>query len=183
MKRFPGNPVLTRYDIPAVPPRVVDPSSVFNPGAIAWDGGVALLLRVQTRGRETVWMVAWSRDGLAFRVRPYLVEVEGLEDVGEPVHHAYDPRLTRVGDDVYVVFAVDTDRACRLAVARTRDLERFELVSFDREGDRRNGVLFPGPVGGRWARLERPNRPVDPTGPLSGDEIVLARSSDLVAWE
>ena len=35
LTRHPGGPILTRQDLPACPPRVVDPSSVFNPGAIS----------------------------------------------------------------------------------------------------------------------------------------------------
>ena len=182
MRRHPRNPILTRADIPAVPPRVVDPSSVFNPGAVAWDDGVALLLRVQTRGRETLWMTADSADGVRFDVRPHVVEVDGLDDVGETVHHAYDARLTRVGDEVYAVFAADTDRGCRLGVAVTTDMDRFRLVSFDSEGDRRNGVLFPGRVRGRWLRLERPNGPAEAGSPTTGDAIRLAESDDLATW-
>ena len=182
MKRFPRNPILTRADLPDVPPRLVDPTSVFNPGAIAWDGGVALLLRVQTRGRRTLLLVATSPDGERFRVRPRIVAIEGLADAGEEVFHVYDPRLTRLGDDVFVVFAADVPGACRLGIARTRDLERFELVSFDRSGDRRNGVLFPDRVQGRFARLERPNRAARPGDPASGEEIVLSLSEDLVSW-
>lgn len=47
------NPVLTRCDIPDIPPHVVDATSVFNPGAVMYEDSHLLLLRVQTRGRET----------------------------------------------------------------------------------------------------------------------------------
>ena len=44
--RVGGGPLLTRHDIPAMPPVIVDPSSVFNPGAVLVDGPTFLLLRV-----------------------------------------------------------------------------------------------------------------------------------------
>lgn len=182
MRRSDASPILTRADVPDVLPPIHDVSSVFNPGAARWDGRHVLLCRVQTRGRETVWMPAWSDDGVAFTVEPRLVEVSGLEAVGETVHHAYDPRLTVLDDELVVAFAVDTDDACRVAVARGTSLDDLRLVSYDAPNDSRNAVVFPGRVGGRYLRLERPNLVVREGVVASGDEIVLAESDDLVTW-
>src|SRR5512139_1878195 len=113
MKRSAANPILTRADVPAVHPHVVDVTSVFNPGAIRLGDRDLLLLRVQTRGRETVLMVAESTDGQRFTVRPRVVEIAGLEAVRQTIYHVYDPRLTRIADTVYAVFAADTDAGCR----------------------------------------------------------------------
>ena len=168
MRRSESNPILTRADIPGR-----DVSSVFNPGAIRSGDRVRLLLRVQTRGRETLLMWADSTDGIHFEVRPEPVRVEGLDTTG--VYHVYDPRLTRIEDEVYAVFAADTDEGCRPGVARVRDDDRLELVGLG-PPDTRNGVLFPERVEGAYLRLERPN-----TG-VSGEEIVLAASEDLVSW-
>ncbi len=183
VRRSPRNPILTRADIPPVAPHVVDVSSVFNPGAIRAGGEIVLLLRVQTRGRETVLMTARSGDGESFAVRPRLVEISGIESLPEKVYHVYDPRLTRLEGRVYAVFAADTDAGCRLGVAAAAgpDLERFELLSFGGE-DVRNGVLFPEKVGGRYLRLERPNRRRLEGGVTTGDRIVLGESDDLVHW-
>jgi beta-1,4-mannooligosaccharide/beta-1,4-mannosyl-N-acetylglucosamine phosphorylase len=141
-----------------------------------------LLLRVQTRGRETVLMVATSTDGRSFQVRPEPVRIKGLERLPQTIHHVYDPRLTRIGETIYVVFAADTDDGCRLGIARTTDLDRFELVGFGDGGESRNGVLFPQQVQGRYVRLERPNRTRLASGVSTGDRIVLAESDDLVSW-
>jgi predicted GH43/DUF377 family glycosyl hydrolase len=183
MKRSPGNPILTRADIPDVPPDVVDVTSVFNPGAVFLDGQHLLLLRVQTRGRETVLMVAESADGEHFAVRPEIVQIEGLQAIGQKIHHVYDPRLTRLDGMVYVVFAADIDGGCRLGIARTGDMRRFELVSFGGDDDTRNGVLFPERFNGRYRRLERPNRIVLASSVTSGSEIILSESDDLMVWQ
>lgn len=172
MRRSDKNPILTRSDIPGR-----DVSSVFNPGAVRHGGRDLLLLRVQTRGRETLWMVAEGKDG-AFRVRPEPVRL----DLPAGVYHAYDARLTAIGDTVYAVFAADTDDGCRLGIARTTDFERFEMVGLDAAGDRRNGVLFPERFDNGYLRLERPNVVQPAGGPPTGSEIVLARSEDLVTW-
>ena len=172
MRRSEQNPILTRRDIPSR-----DVTSVFNPGAIRWGDEIALLLRVQTRGRETLLWPARSQDGVKFEVAPEPISIEGLDLTG--IHHVYDPRLTMLEGVLHVVFAVDTDDGCRLGIARSRDFERFELVSLDATGERRNGVLFPERVGGRYLRLERPNTKSQEG---SGDQIWLAESQDLVDW-
>jgi predicted GH43/DUF377 family glycosyl hydrolase len=182
MQRSSANPILTRADIPPIPPHVVDVTSVFNPGAIRLAGHYYLLLRVQTRGRETVLMVAESADGERFVVRPRLVRIEGLEAVKQTIYHVYDPRLTRIDDSVYVVFAADTEGGCRLGIAQTRDVAYFELVSFGGDDDTRNGVLFPERIGGRYLRLERPNRARLDRGVMTGTEICLSESEDLRHW-
>ena len=182
MRRSAANPILTRSDIPDLPPHVGDVSSVFNPGAIRVGDRYMLLLRVQTRGRETVLMVAESEDGERFSVRPRVVQIDGLETLDQKLYHIYDPRLTRIDETIYIVFAADTDDGCRLGVARTDDFERFELVSFGGDEESRNGVLFPERFNDRFLRLERPNRVQLAGGVTTGSEIVLAESEDLVNW-
>jgi beta-1,4-mannooligosaccharide/beta-1,4-mannosyl-N-acetylglucosamine phosphorylase len=181
VRRSPRNPILTRRDVPALPPDIADVTSVFNPGAIRIGKRVHLLLRVQTRGRHTVLVPAESDDGERFTVRARRVEIHGLDAVGRTIHHVYDPRLTRIGDTVYMVFAADTDGGCSLGVAAMRDSEHYDLISFDGD-DVRNGVLFPQRVGGRYLRLERPNRTRLVSGVTTGGAIVLAESDDLVRW-
>ena len=124
-ERCPANPVITRSDVPDVPPDIVDVTSVLNPGAMMVDGRCALLLRVQTRARETFFMTAWSDDGESFRVTPETVSVLGLERASGTVRHVYDPRITVIDGETFVMLALDTDEGCRLGVARTVDLSSF----------------------------------------------------------
>ncbi|MDJ0522854.1 MAG: glycoside hydrolase family 130 protein [Planctomycetota bacterium] len=182
MDRHPANPILTREDIPDLGGRIRDVSSVFNPGAIRLDDTIYLLLRVQTRGRETVWMLAESADGARFTVRPKELEIQGLDELSVTVHHAYDARLTRIDDAIYAVFAVDTDAGCHLAVARTEDLEHYELLGLDTSDEKRNGVLFPARWDDAFWRLERPNRAAADGTTFSGDTMQMARSTDLQTW-
>jgi beta-1,4-mannooligosaccharide/beta-1,4-mannosyl-N-acetylglucosamine phosphorylase len=182
MRRHPANPILTRADIPDVPPLLPDATSVFNPGAVRAGGRYVLMLRVQARSRETFMMVAESDDGVRFGVRPEIVGFKGLEKVREKVYHAYDPRLTALEGVYYVMFAMDMDRGCGLGLARTGDLREFEFLGLVSSDDVRNGVLFPEKVGGLYLRLERPNKARPEGGPTTGSEIWLAGSDDLLAW-
>ncbi len=182
LRRYSGNPILSRGDIPDVAGQLADPSSVFNPGAAKVGHLYTLLVRVQSRGRETFLMVAESGDGRAFRVRPAVVKLEGLEQLREKVYHVYDPRVTRLGDCFYIVLALDTDRGSHLGLARTADFTRLEFLGLISEEDERNGVLFPEQVGGRYLLLRRPNRPQPGRGVASGERIELAESTDLQHW-
>lgn len=182
VERFPQNPILTRRDLPDIPPSIVDATSVFNPGAIKFGDKYQLMLRVQTRGRETFLVMAESGDGVNFVPRTEVVQFAGIEHVAEKIYHVYDPRLTQIDEWVYVMFAADTDDGCRLGVARTIDFEMFEFLGFGEEKDIRNGVLFPECFGGRYLRLDRPNARPSEGGPPSGDEIFLSESEDLVHW-
>ena len=183
LRRSPENPILTREDIPDVPPAIVDATSVFNPGAAMHDGRYLLMLRVQTRGRETFFMTAESDDGTHFEVSPRIVPIRGIDRVDGTVYHSYDPRITRLDDTFYIMFAMDTDAGCRLGLARTTDFETVDFVGASGEVDIRNGVLFPEKIGGQYARLDRPNRVSFEGGVTSGDEIVLSRSDDLLDWQ
>jgi beta-1,4-mannooligosaccharide/beta-1,4-mannosyl-N-acetylglucosamine phosphorylase len=182
MRRHAANPILTRADIPDVPPRLTDATSVFNPGAVKADGRYFLMLRVQARSRETYTMVAESADGVGFDVRPEIVEFKGIEKMKERVYHVYDPRVTRLEGANYVMFAMDMDAGCGLGLARTKDLRSFEFLGLASTDDVRNGVLFPEKVGGVYLRLERPNKARHAGGPTSGTEIWLAESDDLLRW-
>ncbi|MBD3368726.1 MAG: glycosidase [Candidatus Eisenbacteria bacterium] len=175
--RSSRNPILTRADIPDVPPEVVDATSVFNPGAARRGNDVVLLLRVQTRGRVTHCMVARSGDGERFTVEPRIVELRGIEDLEEQVYHVYDPRITRLDGSYYITLALDVDAGCRSGLARTDDFETFEFLGVTGDADVRNVVLFPERVGGRYLRLARPN-----TVGISGDTIRLEESNDLMSW-
>jgi len=182
MLRSPRNPILTRADIPPVLPDFADASSVFNPGAIHFAGKTRLMLRVQSRGRRTALVMAESDDGERFTVAKVPVVFRGIERAGEKLHHLYDPRLTRIGDTVYVVFAADTETGCKLGVGSTTDFATFDFIGLGTHPDIRNGVLFDEKMAGRFVRLDRPNRSALEGGVTSGDEIWFSSSEDLVTW-
>lgn len=186
MIHHPQNPILTRADVPDIPPLLHDVTSVFNPGAIeradTIERCVTLLLRVQDRSRETCIVPAHSRDGILFRVEPRIVEFKGLERIGRRIYHIYDPRITRLDGTYYILFAMDMDDGCQLGLGRTHDFESYEFLGQVSDEDIRNGVLFPERIGGRYLRMDRPNKARHTSGPTSGSTIWLSESDDLLTW-
>lgn len=182
MNRCPQNPIITRADIPAALPSLIDVSSVFNPGAVRFNDRILLLLRVQNRGRETFLLPATSHDGVVFDIHASPVQWAGIETVGRSVFHVYDPRITKIGDVYYITLAIDTDNGCRIALAQTTDFQEYEFLGVPLDGDARNGVLFPEKINGRYLMLYRPNRTRLEGGVDTGDRILLAESPDLRRW-
>ena len=183
LKRYSKNPVILRTDIPDIYPNAVDVSSVFNPGAVKYNGKYILLLRVQNRGRETFIIKAESKNGIDFTVDNKIVDFKGIEKVKEKIYHVYDARITKIDDTHYIMFAMDMDAGCRLGLARTNDFEVFEFIDIVSEGDIRNGVLFPEKINGKYMRFDRPNKVQLEGGPSSGSTIFLSQSHDLLKWE
>ncbi len=183
MRRYSHNPIVTRANIPDIPPALVDVTSVFNPGAVKFNNKYLLLLRVQNRGRETFTMVAISDDGVHFEVEKRIVEFAGIDSVKETIYHCYDPRITELDGCYYIMFAMDMETACRLGLARTCDFQSFEFLGLASADDNRNGVLFPEKVNGRYLRLDRPNVVQLEGGPISGNAICLSESDDLLTWQ
>jgi len=180
--RHPQNPILTRKAIPSIPPHLIDVTSVFNPGAVKVGKKYLLMLRVQNRARETFFVMAEGTDGMNFKVRKEIVTLEGIEKIRGTIFHVYDPRITRLGDDFYIVVAMDMENSCKLGLVRTSDFRQFTFMGIISGEDSRNGVLFPEKINGKYLMLERPNRQTA-GGVASGNEIWLSASNDLLAWK
>jgi beta-1,4-mannooligosaccharide/beta-1,4-mannosyl-N-acetylglucosamine phosphorylase len=115
-------------------------------------------------------------------VSNWIIHLDGIERVEGKIYHCYDPRITRIEDTYYIMFAMDMEEGCRLGLARTRDFKSFTFMGVVSGEDARNGVLFPEKIGGRYLRLDRPNRVKIADGPETGDTIFLSESDDLLSW-
>jgi len=183
MKRHEINPILSRTDIPPTPPELVDVTSVFNPGAIK-DGDIyRLILRVQSRSRETFLVMAESKDGVNFKVENKIVDFKGIEKVKEKVFHIYDARISKLDGRFYIMFAMDMQDGCQLGLGVTDDFKSFDFLGITSNEDIRNGVLFPEKINGKYYRMDRPNKAKHSGGPTSGSAICLSESDDLINWQ
>ena len=183
MKRHAKSPILTREDIPDIYPQLVDATSVFNPGAIKFGDKYLLMLRVQSRSRETFMVMAESNNGIDFKVEDKIVDFKGIEKVKEKIYHIYDARISRIEGTYYIMFAMDMDGGCQLGLGKTSDFKNFEFLGITSNEDIRNGVLFPEKVNGTYLRMDRPNRSRHDNGTSSGSTIWLSKSDDLLNWE
>jgi beta-1,4-mannooligosaccharide/beta-1,4-mannosyl-N-acetylglucosamine phosphorylase len=183
MKRHAKSPILTRKDIPDIAPQLIDATSVFNPGAIKFGDKYLLMLRVQSRSRETFMVMAESNNGIDFTVENKIVDFKGIEKIKEKIYHIYDARISKIEGIYYIMFAMDMDAGCQLGLGKTSDFKSFEFLGITSNEDIRNGVLFPEKVNGHYLRMDRPNRSRHDSGPTSGSTIWLSKSDDLLNWE
>jgi len=182
MKRHQINPILTRSDIPPISPELADVTSVFNPGAIKDGDTYRLMLRVQSRSRETFLVMAESPDGVNFTVENKIVNFKGIEKVTGRIFHIYDARISRIDGRFYIMFAMDMQDGCQLGLGVTDDFKSFEFLGITSYEDIRNGVLFPEKINGKYFRMDRPNKARHSGGPTSGSTIWLSESDNLIDW-
>ncbi len=183
MKRHPQNPILTRENIPDIHPQLVDATSVFNPGAIFFNGKYLLMLRVQSRSRETFMVMAESSDGVNFTVENRIVHFKGIENIKEKIYHIYDARISNIDGKYYILFAMDMDGGCQLGLGTTKDFKEFDFLGIVSDEDIRNGVLFPEKINGKFMRMDRPNKARHSNGTTSGSVIWLSESDDMLHWK
>lgn len=171
LHRHPQNPILDPSDMP------VPCSSVFNCGATLYEEQVLLLLRLEDLARDNHFHVATSPDGVRFDVSPKPIDYP-LRDTEESyLENRFDMRITQLEDEFYVTHAswLGGYGSC-IGQAKTRDFQTFEAVGELSVPSNRNAALFPEKIGGRFARLERP-QDIDGSG-----RMWISYSPDLLHW-
>lgn len=173
------NPVLTarhaplnwRFDVnPATNPHCLERlgiNSVFNTGAIEWNGKIVLIPRIESNDVKSFFGIAESDSGIdrfAFRDYPIV-----MPQTDEPDMNVYDMRLVNHEDGwTYATFCTerkdqsqphDTSAAiAQCGIARTRDLARWERLPDLKtpSSQQRNAVLHPEFIDGQYAFYTRP---------------------------
>jgi predicted GH43/DUF377 family glycosyl hydrolase len=173
--RYEGNPILKREHWKHTV------NAVFNPGAAKLDGETLLLVRVEDRSGVSHLSVARSRDGYtdwsvdpepALKLEPQLYEEAwGIED----------PRITRVGDEYFIVYTGYSRGGPLVRLASTRDFRTFKRHGTLMPPDDKDAALFPHKIDNRWALLHRPAPQADARGRI-GAHIWLSWSPDLRHW-
>lgn len=176
------NPIISPKDINSELIELKNVSSVFNPGAIKFNKKYILLLRVQNRGRKTFLLKAESCDGLSFKIDEHPIKINNLDTLKNEIYHIYDPRITNINNNFFIIVAFDLDIGSRLGLIKTTDFENFEYKGIISKNDNRNGVLFPEKINNLFTRLERPNVS-ESGGVLAGNQIHISYSKDSIHWE
>ena len=173
-QRYDKNPILTIADVPGETGYYI-----LNPGAVKFKDEYLLLAGVFHREGSIIFWIARSRNGYEFRFDSEPVRMPEYEDDGWVENGVYDPRITQMGEDYFIVYnSADNRRGTRLAIMKTRDFVTFTHVSLMTQANNRNGALFPEKIGGLYCCMNRP---------FAGDEkspcgMELSFSPDLVFW-
>ena len=171
-QRHDRNPIISASDFPHTV------NAVFNPGATEFDGQTLLLLRVEDRTGSSSLVVATSDDGITnWRIDPERALPRQL-DLVEEHWGIEDPRITRIGDEYFVVYVGYSTYGPLVLLAKTRDFMTWERCGVLQPADDKDAALFPTTFDGRWALIHRPV----PATPDLGTHVWLSFSPDLHYW-
>ena len=172
IRRHPENPILRPQDFPKMV------NAVFNPGVTEINGQTLLLMRVEYRTGLSSLVVATSDDGITnWQIDPAR-GLHPLDDSFEEHWGIEDPRITKVGDEYFVVYVGYSAAGPLVLLATTRDFVHWERKGVLMSPEDKDAALFPTMFGGRWALIHRPA----PSVPGLGTHMWLSFSPDLRHW-
>lgn len=172
VKRYKGNPILTKKDVPYLV------ETVHNAGVVKHEGKYIMLFRSHLRNGRSIIGLAQSDDGYQFKVSPEPFITPSKEGVWAE-YEAFgveDPRITCVEGDYLITYSAYSRHGVRVALAKTRDFKSLEKIAFITQADYRNVVVFPEKINNQYVRLDRPHSEISPWS------IWITSSPDLIHW-
>ncbi|MDH3752942.1 MAG: glycosidase [Acidimicrobiia bacterium] len=170
--RSSDNPLLTAEAFP----RMVN--AVFNPGVVSFDGLTLLLVRVESRTGLSSLVVATSPNGVDGWEIDWDRHMQPERDTFSEHWGVEDPRITRVGDQYYIVYTGYGVGGPMVCLAVTEDFVTFERRGVLQPPEDKDAALFPTTFDGRWALIHRPA----PASSGLGAHMWLSWSPDLCHW-
>lgn len=173
LKRHSGNPVIKPKDLEGA-------YATFNCGQTMYKGKTILLVAVQMKTSPMPRIhVAESEDGINFTIRkkPF-IEKSNVPFIKDLDTWPIDPRVTYIPEDdtYYIIRPINSTWGCAAVLGKTKDFETYEEIEIIALPHNRVPCLFPGKIGGKYARLDRPYDMGD-----TGD-IWISYSEDLIHW-
>jgi predicted GH43/DUF377 family glycosyl hydrolase len=172
IKRYDGNPILTKNDVP------YPVETVHNAAVIKHEGRYIMLFRSHLRNGRSIIGLAESIDGFQFRVhsKPFIIPATEEPYATYEEFGVEDPRICHIDGEFLITYSAYSRHGVRVALARTKDFSQLERVALITQADYRNVVIFPGKFGGRYVRLDRPHSEISPWS------IWISYSHDLIHW-
>jgi len=169
--KYKKNPILTKSDVP------FKVNSIFNAGAIKYNGIYLLVCRVEMPGGRSSFVLAESDNGYDFKVadKPCLTP----EDHKDCKHYVEwgieDPRITKMGDKYYILYTGYSKYMPLVMLAETEDFKKFKILGPVSEPSNKDSALFPEKIGDFFWKVDRP---------VADDrhDIWINKSPDLIHW-
>jgi predicted GH43/DUF377 family glycosyl hydrolase len=134
--------------------------TVFNPAAtLLPDGTTLLLCRVEDSRGHSHLSVARSANGVdGWQIDPQPTMPADPENHPEELWGIEDPRITYVPElsQYAIVYTAYTRDGPGVALALTRDFQKFERFGLIMPPEDKDAALLPHRIGGNWALIHRP---------------------------
>lgn len=172
VKRYPGNPILTKKDVP------YEVATVHNAGITKFNDEYIMLFRSHKKNGRSILGLARSKDGYHFTVEP----VPFMEPAKEGAFAEYeeygveDPRITLIDKEYLITYSAYSRHGVRIGLAKTSNWKTVERISHITQADYRNTVIFPEKFNGLFVRLDRPHSEISPWS------MWISYSPDLIYW-
>lgn len=168
--RHGGNPILTARDWP------YPVNTVFNPGAIEFQGQTLLLARVEDRRGFSHLTKAISADGITnwkIDATPTMLPAPGCQSEHWGIE---DPRLTWLEElgRYAVVYTGYSRSGPAVNLALTEDFVSFDRYASVMPPEDKDAALFPRRINGNWLMIHRPIE--------HGAHIWISSSENLKYW-
>jgi len=172
VKRYSGNPILTKADIP------YPVETVHNAAVVKHGDEYVMLFRSHLRTGRSIIGLARSLDGFRFTAdsQPFLKPEQDSPFAASEEYGVEDPRVTFLEGEYLITYSAYSRNGVRIGLARTKDFVHIERVSLITQADSRNAVIFPEKFEGLYARLDRPHSEIAPWS------IWISYSPDLIFW-
>jgi predicted GH43/DUF377 family glycosyl hydrolase len=172
IKRYSGNPILTKKDVP------YPVATVHNAAVTKYNGKYIMIFRSHKKNGRSIIGKANSSDGYNFKVdtMPFMVPAteEYFKDYEE--YGIEDPRITFIEGEYFITYSAYSKSGVRIGLAKTSDFKTITRISMITQADHRNVVIFPEKFNGLYARLDRPHSEITPWS------IWISFSPDLKYW-
>ncbi len=172
VERYLSNPILTPRDVP------FKVNSIFNAGAVKFNGRYLLLCRVEMPTGLSSLIVARGNDGYHFSVedKPVLAPETHKNFYDYVRWGVEDARITFLDGLFYILYTGYSENEPVAMLAKTQDFKTFECLGPITEPVNKDVVLFPENIGDYYWKIDRPHISV-----MEGD-MWINRSPDLLHW-
>jgi len=171
ISRYSKNPILTKENVS------FKINSIFNPGAVKYNGKYILLCRVEMPIGRSSLVIAESEDGYNFTVssKPVLT-AEDHKDCYEYVNWGIeDARITQIEDRFYITYTGYSKYQPVVILAETTNFVDFKIHGPISEPSNKDCALFPEKIDGYYWKVDRPTAE-------TRRDIWISSSPDLIHW-
>ncbi len=169
--RFKLNPILTKDNVP------FKVNSIFNAGAVKFNGKYILVCRVEMPNGRSSFVLAESSDGYSFKVHDKLfLTPEDHSEFYEYVEWGIeDPRITQLEDKFFLTYTGYSEYMPLVILAETKDFKNVKIHGPISEPSNKDCSLFPEKINDKYWKIDRPSAE-------NRKDIWIASSPDLIHW-
>jgi len=171
INRYSKNPILTKENV------LFKVNSIFNPGAVKYNGKYLLLCRVEMPIGRSSLVIAESEDGYNFKVSSKLVLTpEDHKDFYDYVKWGIeDARITQIENKFYLTYTGYSKFQPLVMLSETSNFVDFKIHGPISEPSNKDCAIFPEKINGYYWKVDRPSAE-------NRRDIWISRSPDLIHW-